>query len=126
MKIQESGENYLETILILQGKYGAVRSVDIARSLSFSRPSVSRAVSVLKRGGLISVDKNGLVSLTPPGMEIAKRIYERHQLLTDYLTAIGVSSETAAADACRLEHVVSQETFEKIKVQLLNLKIKDQ
>ncbi|MBU9725085.1 metal-dependent transcriptional regulator [Diplocloster modestus] len=115
MKIQESGENYLETILVLKLKYGAVRSIDVANELSFSKPSVSRAVSVLKSAGHITVDAKGLIELTDSGREIAETIYERHQLLTDYLMDIGVDEKTAAEDACRIEHVISPVTFEKLK-----------
>lgn len=122
MKIQESGENYLETIYILARETGYVRSVDIAHSLSFSKPSVSRAMSILKKAGHIKMDKEGQIELTPSGRQIAERIYGRHRLLTDYLTAIGVSHETAAADACRMEHVISQETFEKIEAHVKSVK----
>ena len=111
MKIQESGENYLETILVLKLKYGAVRSIDVANELSFSKPSVSRAVSVLKSAGHITVDAKGLIELTDSGREIAETIYERHQLLTDYLMDIGVDEKTAAEDACRIEHVISPLPF---------------
>lgn len=115
MKIQESGENYLETILILKQEKGGVRSIDVAHALSFTKPSVSRAMSILRQAGHITMDDEGFLELTKSGREIAERIYERHRLLTEYLTAIGVSPETAAQDACRMEHVISQETFEKIR-----------
>ena len=115
MKIQESGENYLETILILKQEKGYVRSIDIAQKLEFSKPSVSRAMSLLKSGGYITMDKDGLINLTDAGLEIAECIYERHCLLTEWLTALGVNPEVAAADACRIEHVISAETFSKIK-----------
>lgn len=115
MKIQESGENYLETILMLKHEKGSVRSIDVARALSFTKPSVSRAMSVLRQAGHITMDDEGFLGLTESGREIAERIYERHQLLTKYLTALGVSPETAAQDACRMEHVISQETFDKIR-----------
>lgn len=115
MKIQESGENYLETILRLKQRNGVVRSVDIAAELNYSKPSISRAVSVLKAAGHVDVDDKGHVELTPSGLEIAERIFERHQLLTQYLINIGVDEETAAQDACRVEHVISQTTFEKLK-----------
>ena len=114
MKIQESGENYLETILVLKNETGYVRSIDIARTLSFTKPSVSRAMSILKKAGHITMDKEGCIDLTESGLQIAERIYNRHRLLTNWLTSIGVDEETAAFDACRMEHVISHETFSKI------------
>lgn len=114
MKIQESGENYLETILILREKMAGVRSIDIATELGYSKPSISRAVKVLRGDNYITVDKNGFIELTEKGEALAQRIYERHRLLTAYLTAIGVDEKTAAADACRIEHVISEETFSKL------------
>ena len=118
MKIHEYGENYLETIYMLAKETGYVRSVDIANALSFSKPSVSRAMSILKKAGHVKIDKEGQIVLTPSGKRIAERMYHRHRLLTDYLVAIGVSHETAAADACRMEHVISQETFERIEAHV--------
>ena len=115
MKIQESAENYLETILMLKEEKGAVRSIDIARKMDFSKPSVSRAMSLLRENGYITMDREGLIDLTDAGMEIASRIYERHRFLSKWLMALGVSPETAAEDACRIEHDVSDETFQKIK-----------
>ena len=115
MKIQESAENYLETILMLKEEKGAVRSIDIARKMDFSKPSISRAMSLLRENGYITMDKEGLIDLTDAGMEIASRIYERHRLLSKWLVARGVSPETASEDACRIEHDVSDETFQKIK-----------
>ena len=115
MKIQESAENYLETILMLKEEKGAVRSIDIARKMDFSKPSISRAMSLLREDGYITMDKEGLIDLTDAGMEIASRIYERHRLLSKWLMALGVSPETASEDACRIEHDVSDETFQKIK-----------
>ena len=115
MKIQESVENYLEPILMLKEEKGAVRSIDIARRMDFSKPSISRAMSLLRENGYITMDKEGLIDLTASGMEIASRIYERHRLLSKWLVALGVSPETAAEDACRIEHDVSDETFQKIK-----------
>lgn len=115
MKLQESGEMYLETILILKKRFGYVRSIDVARELNFSKPSVSRAVSLLRENDYITFDPNGMLLLTEKGQEIAEMIYERHEVLSRCLFAIGVSEETAAADACRIEHVISEETFEKIK-----------
>ncbi|MBE6984623.1 MAG: metal-dependent transcriptional regulator [Ruminococcaceae bacterium] len=115
MKIQESAENYLETILILQRRKGAVRSVDIANELDFSKPSVSIAMKNLRENGFVQVDEHGYISLLPTGQEIAEKMLERHQLLTGWLVALGVSPETAAEDACRIEHVISAESFEAIK-----------
>ena len=115
MMIQESAENYLETILMLKEEKGAVRSIDIARKMDFSKPSISRAMSLLRENGYITMDKEGLIDLTDAGMEIASRIYERHRLLSKWLVALGVSPETASEDACRIEHDVSDETFQKIK-----------
>ena len=115
MKIQESGENYLEAILMIREEKGTVRSIDVAHHLEFSKPSVSRAMSLLRENGYIHMDKDGLITLTDSGYAVASRIYERHQLLTQWLTKLGVSPEVAAADACRLEHDLSDETFERIK-----------
>ena len=115
MKLQESGENYLETILMIQQEKGTVRSIDVARQMEFSKPSISRAMSVLRENGYILMDKSGLITLTESGYEVASRIYERHRLLTQWLIALGVTPEVAAADACRLEHDVSEETFQRLK-----------
>lgn len=115
MKIQESAENYLETILVLSKRHGAVRSIDIATELDFSKPSVSIAMKNLRENGYIHVDENGWITLLPAGREIAECIYERHTLLTSWLTTLGVSPEVAAEDACRIEHVISAESFEAIK-----------
>lgn len=115
MKIQESAENYLEAILILMQKNGQVRSIDVAHYTGFSKPSISRAVGLLRDNGYVSIDQNGLLSLTEAGLKIAETIYERHTVLTDLLIKLGVSPETAAEDACRIEHVISSETFEKLK-----------
>lgn len=115
MKIQESAENYLETIFMLSKKLSIVRSVDIASSLGFSKPSVSNAMKSFRTQGFINVDATGHISLTPSGLDIALKVYERHQLLTQYLMLIGVSESTALEDACRMEHILSDETFEKLK-----------
>lgn len=116
MKIQESGENYLETIYMLQQKNGSVRSIDIANELEFAKPSVSRAMGILKEAGLIIVEHSGNIVLTEAGYKRATEIYERHSILTEFMVnSLGVSEETAEKDACRIEHVISQETFEKIK-----------
>ncbi|HEX2926385.1 MAG TPA: metal-dependent transcriptional regulator [Ruminiclostridium sp.] len=116
IKLQESGENYLETILILKNRNGNVRSIDIANELGYTKPSISRAMTILKNAQYITIDDNtGYISLTETGYSVAKAMYERHQILCSYLVSIGVSPETAAQDACRIEHVISEETFEKIK-----------
>lgn len=115
MQIHQSAEDYLEAILILKNQKGAVRSIDIAVHMNYSKPSISRAVSLLRENGYIVVDKDGYITLTDAGMEIASRIYERHRFLSKWLVALGVSPETAAEDACRIEHDVSDETFQKIK-----------
>lgn len=115
MKIHESAENYLETILILKKRLGQVRSIDIASELSFSKPSVSVAMKNLRLNGYIDVSKDGYITLLEKGQEIAERIYERHTLFSDWLITLGVSPEVAAEDACRIEHVISNETFEAFK-----------
>ncbi len=115
MKIQESAEDYLEAILVIQERKGNVRSIDVAHHLNFSKPSVSRAMSLLRENGYVQMDKDGLLSLTDAGMEIASRIYERHRLLTEWLTVLGVSPDVAAEDACRIEHDISEETFARLK-----------
>lgn len=115
MKIQESAENYLETILMLQQRKGAVRSIDIANELDFSKPSVSVAMKNLRLNGYIEMDPSGEIRLLEPGLEIARRILEKHNLITKFLMALGVSAETAAEDACRMEHVISNESFEAIR-----------
>lgn len=115
MKIQESAEDYLESILILREQKGAVRSIDVARYLGFTKPSVSRAMSLLRENGYVTMDPDGLLTLTEAGLAIAGPIYERHCMLTQWLVALGVSPETAARDACRMEHSVSDETFAKMK-----------
>ena len=112
MIIGESAENYLETILLIKKKKGSVRSVDIATELGFSKPSVCVAMRNLRENGHITTDGDGLIHLTPSGKEIAERVFKRHEIITEWLTMIGVSSEQAAVDACRLEHVISQESFD--------------
>ena len=114
MNIHESAENYLETILTLKGKLGMVRSIDIVNELNVSKPSVSIAMKKLREGGYIEMDPEGYISLLPAGMEIAQHIYERHRLLTRLFVMLGVSEETAAADACKIEHYLSEETMQKI------------
>lgn len=115
LKIQESAENYLETILMLQKQKGAVRSIDIVNALSFSKPSVSVAMKNLRENGYIEMGADGFIHLMPSGLAIAEKIYERHTLLSRWLVALGVAPDVAAQDACRMEHVVSAESFEAIK-----------
>lgn len=114
-RIFESKENYLETILILHNRSGEVRSVDIAAEMEFSKPSVSVAMKNLREEGCITVDKNGYITLTEAGREIAERVYERHLLFTSWLTSLGVPEDIAAEDACRIEHCLSAESFAAIK-----------
>ena len=114
MNIHESAEDYLETILILSRRLSRVRSVDIANEMHYSRPSVSVAMKHFRENGLITVDSDGNISLTEKGLEIAKQTYERHMLLTELLVSIGVSEEIAREDACKIEHHISLETFEKL------------
>ena len=115
MKIQESAENYLEPILILNNRKGYVRSTDIATELGFSKPSVSVAMKNLRTNEYIVMDENGFISLTDKGMSIASAVYEKHTVLSRWLVSLGVDPKTAAEDACRMEHVISQESFTKLK-----------
>lgn len=115
MHLHESGENYLETILMLKREKGAVRSIDVALSMNFSKPSVSRAVNLLKEDGYITIDKEGWITLTEQGSAVAERIYERHRLLTEWLVRLGVPSDIAAVDACKIEHDLSPVSFERIR-----------
>ena len=115
MHIQESGEMYLETIHVLCKKQGAVRAIDISEHMGYSKPSVSRAMGILKQAEYIVVDKNGFITLTESGLEVANRMYERHTLLTELFTRLGVDEETAADDACKIEHHISEKSFEAIK-----------
>ena len=115
MKIHESAENYLETILVLQQRNGSVRSIDIANELEFSKPSVSVAMKNLRLNGYIEVDAAGQIRLLPEGRAIAEAVLEKHKMMTAFLIALGVSEEVAAEDACRIEHVLSDESFEAIK-----------
>ena len=114
MHLQESGEMYLETIYVLS-KNGVVRSLDVAEYMGFSKPSVSRAVGLLKQGGYLSMDRDGSLTLTVEGLGVAKKIYERHTLLSDFLVRLGVDENTAAEDACKIEHDISDESFAAIK-----------
>lgn len=118
MNLQESGEMYLETILVLSQTHKVVRSIDVAEYMQFSKPSVSRAVSKLKADGFINMDENGYLTLTDKGAEVANTMYERHTLLSGFLMKLGVSEENAVADACKMEHDISVETFEAIKAHV--------
>ena len=115
MPLKESGEMYLESIFVLCREKGAVRSIDVAEYMNYSKPSISRGVSLLKQQGYIVMDKDGYVTLTDAGKAMAQNIFERHTVLTRILTSIGVDEETAAEDACRIEHVISEKTFEALK-----------
>ena len=115
MKLYASGEDYLEAVLVLQRKQGMVRSVDLARHMGFSKPSISHAVGVLKNGGFLTVDDDGFLHLTVIGREIAEKIYERHLFFMEQLIAAGVDPKTAEADACRIEHIISDESFDRLK-----------
>ncbi len=116
MQLYESGEDYLETILMIEERKGTVHSIDIAEELSFSKASVSVAMKKLRENGYIKMDRNGVIHLLEPGRKIAERIYERHKLFTRYFVSIGVDEQTAADDACRVEHDLSDETYQKLKV----------
>lgn len=118
MALQESGEMYLETILVLSRKKELVRAVDVGDYMGYSKPSVSRAVGLLKQGEYITVEKDGAIRLTEIGREVAETIYERHDLITRWLELMGVSPETAVEDACKIEHVISAESFEALKRHL--------
>lgn len=115
MNLQESGEMYLETILILTENNPHVRSIDVCDYMGFSKPSVSRAIGLLKNGGYVNVDSDGYLTLTELGAEVAHKMYDRHRLLTEFLMSLGVSEETATNDACKIEHHISDESFEAIK-----------
>jgi len=115
MKMQASAENYLETILILQKRNGKVRSIDIVHELDYSKPSISVAMKLLRNEGHIEIDTHGYITFTKKGKEVAERMYERHTILTNALLALGVNPKVASEDACRIEHVLSEESFEAIK-----------
>ena len=115
MSLQESGEMYLETILVLSQKLSGVRSIDVCEEMGYSKPSVSRAVGILKNGGYILVDRDGYITLTDEGKYVAERTYERHRVLSRFFESIGVSPERAAEDACKIEHDISDESFEALK-----------
>ena len=125
MNLQESGEMYLETIYLLSQNSPHVRSIDVVEHMGVSKPSVSRAIGLLKNGGYVNMDKDGYLTLTDAGSEIAHKVYERHELLTGFLVAIGVSEDTASADACKIEHHVSDESFDAIKRYVEGLKKRD-
>ena len=118
MNLQESGQMYLETILILTEQSPHVRSIDVCEHMGFSKPSVSRAIGLLKNGGYVTVDKDGYITLTDVGRELAQKIYDRHSTLTAFLISLGVSEEVADADACKIEHHISDESFDAIKKSL--------
>ena len=124
MSIHESGEMYLESIYVLLQQRGQVRSIDVSEYMGYSKPSVSRAMGLLKNGGYILIDKDGYITLTPEGIQVARKIYERHTILSGLLIRLGVSKETAAEDACRLEHAISDESFEAIKHHAEEMRIK--
>ena len=125
MNLQESGEMYLESILVLSKKKDRVRSIDVVEYMGFSKPSVSRAIGLLRGGGYVNMDADGYLTLTEAGLEVASKIYERHSLLSSFLVSLGVSEKTADADACKLEHHVSDESFAAIKRHLMQ-NMKDQ
>ena len=120
MRLQESGEMYLETILILSRKQEHVRAIDVGEEMNYSKPSVSRALKILRESSYITIDRNGYITLTRTGQEIAEKIYERHQVLSEILIKLGVDPEVAAEDACRMEHVISDTSFESIKNYIRN------
>ena len=122
MHLQESGEMYLETIFVLSEKMTEVRSIDVCEYMGFSKPSVSRAIGLLRAGGYVNMDKSGYLTLTPEGEEVARKMYERHKLLTDFFISIGVSPEVASEDACKIEHHISDETFKAIKSKIEAIK----
>ena len=118
MHLQESGEMYLETIYVLSKSGKSVRSIDVSEHMGVSKPSVSRAVSILKSGGYVESDKDGHLCLTPMGLETAEKTYERHRVLSRFFVTLGVSEQTASEDACKIEHVISDESFEALKKHL--------
>ena len=115
MEIQESGEMYLETILILSKTLSKVRAIDICEHMGYSKPSISRAMGLLKKGNLITVDEGGFINLTESGKAVAEKIYERHNILTLFFKQLGVNEDIALKDACKVEHIISNESFEAIK-----------
>jgi len=115
MQLHESAEMYLETIYRLSGEMPVVRSIDVAQSMGYSKPSVSRAISLLRKGGYVNMEAGGHLILTPEGLEIARKVFERHQLITKMLVSLGVDASVAADDACRIEHVISDASFDAIR-----------
>ena len=115
MHLQESGEMYLETVYILSKKSESIRSIDICEYMGYSKPSVSRAVGLLKNGGYVTVDEKGYITLTNEGKSVAEKVFERHTMLTDFLVRLGVDKDIASEDACKIEHHISEESFEAIK-----------
>ena len=126
MHLQESGEMYIESIYILNKKIGNVRSIDVCEYLGYSKPSVSRAVGLLKNGGFVLTDENGYLTLTDAGLEVAEKMYQRHIILSQMLMKLGVSEETAVQDACKIEHDISDESFNAIKKYIQNINSKPQ
>ena len=124
MRLQESGEMYIETIYVLTKKRAFVRAIDVSEYMGYSKPSVSRAIGLLKSGGFITVNEDGHISLTPSGLDTAEKLYERHTLLSGFLMAMGVDPQTATDDACKIEHVISDTTFEAIKNHAQKMKLK--
>ena len=122
MALQESGQMYLETIFVLSKKMTEVRSIDVAEYMGFSKPSVSRAIGLLKESGHVEMERDGHLTLTDLGREVAGKMYERHMWLTDFLVQLGVDEQTAADDACKIEHYISDESFEAIKKHALEYK----
>ena len=118
MRLQESGEMYIESIYVLNKKMGNVRSIDVCEHLGYSKPSVSRAMSLLKKGGFVIMDKDGYLTLTDAGVEVAEKMYQRHTILTDLLIRLGVSEETACEDACKIEHHISDATIDALQKHL--------
>ena len=118
MALHQSGEDYLEANLTLRNQKGSVRSIDVAQHLGYSKPSISRAMSILKASGYLTMEKDGHLTLTEEGERVAQSIYERHRLLTQWLMALGVSPETAEEDACKIEHNISEETFQCLKAHM--------
>ena len=119
MRLQESGEMYLESIYVLSKSQGTVRSIDIREYMGYSKPSVSRAVNLLKNGGYITMDKDNLITLTESGLEIAQKIFDRHTLIANLLIRLGVPDKIAAEDACKMEHAISDESFEAIRRHMI-------
>lgn len=119
MRLQESGEMYLESIYVLSKSQSTVRSIDISEYMGYSKPSVSRAVNLLKNGGYITMDKDNLITLTESGLEIAQKIFDRHTLIANLLIRLGVSEKTAVEDACKMEHAISDESFEAIRRHMI-------